>query len=75
MATHSSVLACGIPWTEEPGGLSFMGPQRVRQDRSHLARTHTVRYIEVEIRCCTHETSNATSVFNLRNNTKFKKIM
>ena len=24
MATHSSILACGIPWTEEPGGLPSM---------------------------------------------------
>ena len=32
MATHSSVLAWRIPWTEEPGGLQFMGSQRVRQD-------------------------------------------
>ena len=23
MATHSSILACKIPWTEEPGGLSL----------------------------------------------------
>ena len=23
MATHSSILACEIPWTEEPGGLQF----------------------------------------------------
>ena len=30
MATHSSVLARRIPWTEEPGGLQFMGSQRVR---------------------------------------------
>ena len=30
MATHSSVLACKIPWTEEPGGLlQSMGSQRV----------------------------------------------
>ena len=28
MATHSSVLAWEIPWTEEPGGLEFMGSQR-----------------------------------------------
>ena len=28
MATHSSVLAWEIPWTEEPGGLHFMGLQR-----------------------------------------------
>ena len=32
MATHSSVLAWKIPWTEEPGGLQSMGLQRVRQD-------------------------------------------
>ena len=30
MATHSSILACKIPWTEEPGGLQSMGSQRVR---------------------------------------------
>ena len=29
MATHSSVLAWRIPWTEEPGGLQSMGSQRV----------------------------------------------
>ena len=29
MATHSSVLAWRIPWTEEPGGLQFIGLQRV----------------------------------------------
>ena len=25
MVIHFSILACGIPWTEEPGGLQFMG--------------------------------------------------
>ena len=29
MAPHSSTLAWKIPWTEEPGGLQFMGLQRV----------------------------------------------
>ena len=29
MATHSSTLAWGIPWTEEPGGLQSMELQRV----------------------------------------------
>ena len=29
MATHSSVLTWEIPWTEEPGGLQFIGSQRV----------------------------------------------
>ena len=32
MATHSSILAWKIPWTEEPGGLQSMWPQRVRHD-------------------------------------------
>ena len=31
-ATHSSVLAWRIPWTEEPGGLQSIGLQRVGQD-------------------------------------------
>ena len=31
-ATHSSILAWKIPWTEEPGGLQSMGSQRVRHD-------------------------------------------
>ena len=29
MATHSSILAWEIPWTEEPGGYSPWGPKRV----------------------------------------------
>ena len=28
-ATHSSILAWRIPWTEEPGGLQSMGSQRI----------------------------------------------
>ena len=32
MATHSSILAWKIPWTEEPGSLQSMGSQRVRHD-------------------------------------------
>ena len=32
MATHSSILAWKIPWTEEPGGLQSMELQRVRHD-------------------------------------------
>ena len=32
MATHSSILAWRIPWTEEPGGLESMGLQRVGPD-------------------------------------------
>ena len=32
MATHSSILARGIQWTEEPSGLQSLGLQRVRHD-------------------------------------------
>ena len=37
MATHSSVLAWRIPWTEEPGGLPSVGSHRVWHDWSNLA--------------------------------------
>ena len=32
MATHSSIVAWEIPWTEEPGKLQSIGSQRVGQD-------------------------------------------
>jgi len=40
MATHSSILAWEIPWTEEPSGLYSMGSQRVRLN---LVSEHTGR--------------------------------
>ena len=43
MATHSSILAWRIPWTEEPGGLQSMGSQRVGHD---WATSHT-HYMQV----------------------------
>ena len=43
MATHSSILAWRIPWTEEPGGLQPMGSRRVSRSVSSdsLQLTHT----------------------------------
>ena len=35
MASHSSILAWRIPWTEEPGRLQSMGLQRVGHDRAY----------------------------------------
>ena len=32
LATHSTILAWRIPWTEDPGGLPSIGLQRVRYD-------------------------------------------
>ena len=39
MATHSSILARRIPWTEEPFGLQYMGSQRVGHNWNDWART------------------------------------
>ena len=43
VATHSSTLAWRIPWTEEPGGLQSMRPQRVRHDWSTNTTQHKTR--------------------------------
>ena len=43
MATHSSILAWEIPWTEEPSGLQSIGLQRVRHDlatKQQQSRVH-----------------------------------
>ena len=40
MATHSSILAWRIPWTEEPGRPQFIRLQRVRHDWSDFAGRH-----------------------------------
>ena len=40
-ATHSSILAWRIPWTEEPGGLQSMESQRVGHDSNSQTHTHT----------------------------------
>ena len=40
MAPHSRILAWRIPWTEEPGGLQYVGSQRVTTERLTLSRQH-----------------------------------
>ena len=47
MATHSSVVAWRIPWTEEPGGLWFMELQKVEHNWSNLAQTPTPLFLTV----------------------------
>ena len=44
MATHSSILAWEIPWTEEPGQLQSMGSQRADVTEHARMLTHTVTY-------------------------------
>ena len=45
-----SILAWKIPWTEEPGGLQFMGLRRVGHDWAH---THAKRYMHLNVHCST----------------------
>ena len=35
MATHYSILAWKIPWMEDPGGLQFLGLQKVGRNQAH----------------------------------------
>ena len=42
-ATHSSILAWRIPWTEELGRIQSVGSERVRRDWSDLARKHVLQ--------------------------------
>ena len=43
MATHSSISAWEIQWTEEPGGLQFLGSQRVGHNRGTKQQQQHVR--------------------------------
>ena len=49
MATHSSLVAWRIPWTEEPGRLQSMGSQRVRHDRATNTHTRKVHVAATEV--------------------------
>ena len=46
MATHSSIFAWRIPWTEEPSGLQSMGLQRIGHNRA--TNTTLIGRIDVE---------------------------
>ena len=46
MATHSSVLAWKIPWTEEPDGLQSMGPQSWTQPSTYTG--NTASYLKIQ---------------------------
>ena len=60
MATHSSILAWRIPWTEEPGGLQSMGSQRVKND---LVSKHTCWYTEIQLVSHTAVTTSNVAKF------------
>ena len=50
MATHSSILAWKIPWTEEPGGLQSMGSKESdTTERLHLNATTRLLYLQLSL--------------------------
>ena len=56
MATHSSILAWRIPWTEEPGGLQSMGSQKSQTQLNTRAHAHMYAHTHV----CTHMHTHST---------------
>ena len=49
MASHSSILAWKIPWTEEPGRLQSMGSQRVRHDWATSLSLYIIKLVTVSL--------------------------
>ena len=67
VATHSSILAWEIPWTEEPGRLQSMGLQRVRHDFSSVQSLSWVRLFATPwIAACQASLSITNSQSSLR---------
>ena len=70
MATHSSILAWGIPWTEEPGGLESTGSQRVGHEGATSLSLHIHTIPTVYMHTCymhthiyTHSLYTHTSIY------------
>ena len=64
MATHASILAWRIPWTEEPGGLQSTGSPRVGRDRAADTHFHTGgAYRHTHSLSLTHSSSSFTLSF------------
>ena len=64
MATQSSVLARGIPWTEEPGGPQFLGHKRIGHalaTKQQQRLNQCVKWLENLYRFKNYEESQATS--------------
>ena len=64
MATHSSILAWEIPWTEEPGGLQCMGVTKSRTRLSDFPFTFHLHALEKEM--ATHSSVLAWRIPGMR---------
>ena len=61
LATHSSILAWKIPWTEDPGGLQSMGSQRVEHDLASKPPPHNFSSIIEQVY---GETENQIQIYS-----------
>ena len=61
LATHSSILAWKIPWTEDPGGLQSMGSQRVKHDLASKPPPHNFSSIIEQVY---GETENQIQIYS-----------
>jgi len=52
IATHSSILAWEIPWTEEPGRVQSLGSQSVRDNGAHTCRISVVSEVQEKKNSC-----------------------
>ena len=77
MATHSSVLACWIPGTGEPGGLLSKGLHRVRHDWSDLAtasvKCSLIFFEVISIKIIIEYSSQKKLIFLMTWNTQIRK--
>ena len=76
MSTHSSILACGIPWTEEPGRVQSMRPQRVRHDLENKQQQHqSVRLLSRVWLFATPWTAAPQASLSITNSWSLHKLM
>ena len=66
MATHSSILAWRIPWTEEPGGLQSTGSQRVGHDWATSLSPSLRRSVLGEMKCKEQKLTKVFRISELR---------
>jgi len=67
MATHSSVLAWEIPWTEEPNGLQSMGSQASDRMRSEVKVANLVENMLLEVCILERKTKHMQDYLSLPN--------
>ena len=64
MATHSSILAWSIPWTEKPGGLRSVESKRVEHDRVTNTFTFNFQFKKIIIIKQPKQMKNKIKIFS-----------